>query len=168
MIFSHRKKEESGRGQMRKRNKYILLSSAGGLLAAGIGAQFVPGAAEAIQSSAPDLGGILGMRSPGARIEGKLIKTKGGKTFHEVPPPKVLGERTPAPVAIPSVAAAPPPVAVAPPAPIAAVAPLAAPAPLAMVPAAAASHLTEALLLVPLIPAGCAVLCGGSDNHHNN
>src|SRR4051812_35982962 len=79
---------------MKRRNRIILLSSAGGLLAAGISAQFIPGVAAAVQSAQPDVGSIMGMRSPGGRLEGKLIKTKG-KHLKMIPPPKVLAERTP-------------------------------------------------------------------------
>jgi hypothetical protein len=143
---------------MRKRNKYILLSSAGGLLAAGVGAQFIPGAAETMQAVAgPDLGGIIGSRSPGIRPEGALLNKKKVAAI-STPPPKVLAERTP--VAVPPVAIAPP-AAVAPPA-VAAVAPAAMPA-AALIPAAA-SGLSKALLLVPLVPAGCAALCHNSDS----
>ena len=140
---------------MGKRRKYLLLASSGGLLASGLAAQFVPRSAVSdlpalsglaqhlpalagmTQSQDPDVGNVMSQRSPGQRAEGKLMKTKG-KTL--IPPPKVLAESTPA---------------VAP--PVAAVAPAATPL-AALIPAAAASPFNPAFL-IPLIPAGCAVLC---------
>ena len=142
---------------MGKRRKYLLLASSGGLLASGLAAQFVPRSAASdlpalsglaqhlpalagiTQGQEPDVGNVMEQRSPGQRVEGKLMKTKG-KTL--IPPPKVLAESTPA---------------VAP--PVAAVAPAATPL-AALIPAAAASPFNPAFL-IPLIPAGCAVLCDG-------
>ena len=143
---------------MGKRRKYLLLASSGGLLATGLGAQFVPrsltsdlpgsrlpvvshlaGLAGVMQGQEPDVGSAMSQRSPGKRAEGKLMKTKG-KTL--VPPPKVLAESTPAAPLVPP--------------PLAAVAPAASPV-AALIPAAASAF--NPALLLPIIPAGCAVLC---------
>jgi hypothetical protein len=154
---------DEGAKVMGKRRKYLLLASSGGLLATGVGAQFVPSKAisespvvelpRAVISHLPgmagvmqafdqqDVSGVMSQRSPGRRVEGKLMKTKGKNL---IPAPKVLAESTPA----------------APPPPLAAVAPAATPL-AALIPAAATAF--NPAILLPIIPAACVVVCD-SDN----
>jgi hypothetical protein len=124
------------------RNKYVVLSLAGGLVAVGVGGILgdVPSKIAGIGSPA-DLLAIMAGRSPGSRAEGALLnKTK--RPLVAVPKQKKLAEKD-----TPVVAMAAPPVAIA-------AAPLLAPA--AVIPAAAAIPVAGSGFFLPpfIIPLG--------------
>jgi hypothetical protein len=125
------------------RNKYVLLSLAGGLVAAGVGGILgdVPSKIAGIGSPA-DLLAIMAGRSPGSRADGALAnKTK--RPLVAAPKQTTLAEKD-----TPVVAMAAPPVAIA-------AAPLLAPA-AAVIPAAAAAPLAGSGFFLPpfILPLG--------------
>ena len=126
------------------RNKYAVLSLAGGLVAAGVGSVLgdVPNKIASI-GSPEDLLAIMAGRSPGSRADGaQANKTK--RPLAPAPKQKVLAEKEPLPAAMP----APPPAVAA--------APLLVPAAAAVVPAAAAVPLAGGGFFLPpfILPLG--------------